>query len=231
MKISFFSSFLGLLFPAACFNCSLRISSGVLCDSCKQSLKFLTDICPVCGAYDYHDPCRVCLQNSFQFDQARSVFRFDAVIQKLIHDLKYDEMKRVAGLFGEFAEIYLHRFQPFASVDIIAPVPLHKVKKRARGFNQAQLLTAEISRRMDWRHEPNLIRRSRFTETQTMLGRVERQENVRAAFSLHPKIDVKNKNILIVDDVFTTGSTVNSISALLKSKEAERVFVLTIARA
>jgi len=84
---------------------------------------------------------------------------------------------------------------------------------------------------MNLRHEPNLVRRNRFTETQTKLGRKDRQKNVYGAFSLDPKQNIERKNILIVDDVFTTGATVNSISALLKQNGAGDVFVLTIARA
>ena len=84
---------------------------------------------------------------------------------------------------------------------------------------------------MNWLHTPNLILRNRFTQTQTKLGRKDRHKNVSGAFILNSKYDVRNKNILIVDDVFTTGATVNSISTILKDNEARNVFVLTIARA
>lgn len=230
MKNNIFSSLIDLLFPLTCYSCNVRISDGVICEKCLNSLEYLTDVCPVCGAYDQGKNCRICSGNEFQFDKAISVFQFDKMIQNLIHDLKYDEMTKVANLFGKLTEDYLRKFNPFESVDIVSPVPLHKVKKRARGFNQSQLLTAEISRRMNWQHEPNLIQRSRFTETQTKLGRTDRQKNVFGAFSLDPRQSIVHKNILIVDDVFTTGATVNSISSLLKQNGADQVFVLTIAR-
>ena len=145
--------------------------------------------------------------------------------------MKYDEMTKVAKFLGEQTVHYLNKLQPFDKIDLIAPVPLHKVRKRARGFNQAELLTCEISEQMNWLHVPHLTLRNRFTETQTKLGRKDRQKNVSGAFTLNINFDIQGKNILLVDDVFTTGATVNSISSLLKDNGASKVYVLTIARA
>ena len=222
---------LDLLFPRTCFSCNSRISNGIICKKCLNSLEYLTEICSVCGAEKLTNKCLICDVNDFQFDKARSVFHFNKIIQNLIHDLKYAELTKVAELLGELTEKYMKKFEPFSAIDLIVPVPLHSVRKRARGFNQSQFLTAEISKRMNLRHKPSLVRRNRFTETQTKLGRKDRQKNVYGAFSLDPKQNIERKNILIVDDVFTTGATVNSISALLKQNGAGDVFVLTIARA
>ena len=131
----------------------------------------------------------------------------------------------------EYVSEYLHLFQLFENVDIIAPVPLHLVKKRARGFNQAEFLSKEISIHMNCLHIPNLVLRNRFTDTQTKLNRKQRQENVSDAFTLNPKFEIQNKNILLIDDVFTTGATANSICKLLKKNHANKIYVLTIARA
>ncbi|MFC1898033.1 ComF family protein [Candidatus Cloacimonadota bacterium] len=225
------NSLLDLIFPRSCFSCNSRISDGFICNNCLTSLEFLIEICPICGAEKLSENCQICARNNFQFDRARSVYHFNKIIQNLIHNLKYDELTKVAELLGKLAEDYLRKSNPFSNVDLIAPVPLHSVKKRARGFNQSQLLTAVISQRMNWEHESNLIRRNRFTETQTKLGRTDRKKNVHGAFSLSPKLNINHKNILIVDDVFTTGATINSISTLLKQNGANKVFALTIARA
>ena len=191
----------------------------------------MAEICPVCGAEKQKKKCQICEGNNFQFDKARSVFHFNKIIQNLIHDLKYDEMTKVAKFLGEQTASYLNRMQPFDRVDLIAPVPLHKVRKRERCFNQSELLTQEISELMNWKHKPHLILRNRFTKTQTKLDRKDRQKNVSGAFTLNIKFDIQGKNILLVDDVFTTGATVNSISSLLKNNGAAKVYVLTIARA
>ena len=96
---------------------------------------------------------------------------------------------------------------------------------------QFEDLTKELAEKMNWQHVPNLVLRKKFTKTQTKLKRNQRQINVSGAFVLNPKFDVAQKNILIVDDVFTTGSTVNVISKLLKNNAVSKIYVLTIARA
>lgn len=227
------TAFIDLFFPRICFGCDIRLHAEekILCSNCESTLNFLIDVCEICGSPENPSACPVCNSNEFVFDKARSVFPFSATVQNLIHELKYNEMKRITKYLGEHVSKYLHNFQPFENIDIIVPVPLHKVKKRARGFNQSELLSKEISIHMNWLHIPNLVLRNRFTDTQTKLDRKQRQENVSGAFILNSKINIQNKNILIVDDVFTTGSTVNSICELLKKNHADRIFVLTIARA
>jgi ComF family protein len=226
-------AFVDLLFPKVCFGCDIRLQGKekILCSDCEGSLHFLTGVCEICGSPENPSDCPVCNSNKFVFDKARSVYIFSKTVQNLIHELKYNEMKRIAKYMGEYVSEYLHLFQPFGNVDIIAPVPLHMVKKRARGFNQAEFLSKEISRHVNWRHIPNLVLRNRFTDTQTKLNRKQRHENVSDAFTLSPKFEIQNKNILIVDDVFTTGATVNSICKLLKKNHAAKIYVLTIARA
>jgi ComF family protein len=225
--------FIDLLFPKVCFGCDIRLQGKekILCSDCEGSLQFLTGVCEICGSPENPSDCPVCNSNKFVFDKARSVYIFSKTVQNLIHELKYNEMKRIAKYMGEYVSEYLHLFQPFGNVDIIAPVPLHMVKKRARGFNQAEFLSKEISGHVNWLHIPKLVLRNRFTDTQTKLNRKQRQENVSDAFTLNPKFEIQNKNILIVDDVFTTGATVNSICKLLKKNHAAKIYVLTIARA
>ena len=230
----FWNPFIDLIFPKICLGCNCRLEKEqfFLCSECEALLEFLYgNVCEICGSVKLTNQCRSCETNTFSFDKARSVFHFNKVVQNLIHELKYSEMTKTAKYLGEFACEYLSKFQPFKNVDIIMPVPLHKVKKRARGFNQAEFLTKEIAEKMNWQHISNLILRKKFTKTQTKLKRKQRQVNVSGAFVLNPKFDVAKKNILIVDDVFTTGSTVNAISKLLKNNAVSKIYVLTIAKA
>ncbi len=232
-KISILQTFVGLLFPKICLSCDEHLldSEQYLCSHCSKSLNFLEDFCQICGAPKTTRECKVCQTNKFLFDKARSVFMFNKVVQNLIHEFKYNEMTRIAKFFGKLSQEYNEKFQPFDHIDFIAPVPLHKVKKRFRGFNQAEYITREISKNMDWEHLPNLIKRKRFTETQTKLNKEQRRKNVSFAFRINPKFEIKGKNILLVDDVFTTGATANSIAAALKEKQVNKVYVFTIARA
>ncbi len=232
--INFPNLIINLIFPKICLGCNCRLEKEqfFLCSECEATLEFLTgNICEICGSIKEANRCKTCETNTFSFDKACSVFHFNKVVQNLIHELKYSEMTKAAKYLGEFAVEYLCKFQPFKNVDIIMPVPLHKVKKRARGFNQAEFLTKEIAKKMNRQHIPNLVLRKKFTKTQTKLKKEQRQINVSKAFVLNPKFDVAQKNILIVDDVFTTGSTVNAISKLLKNNEVSKIYVLTIARA
>ncbi|MBN1948291.1 MAG: ComF family protein [Candidatus Cloacimonetes bacterium] len=194
-------------------------------------MNFIKDFCPVCGSPDSGNSCQLCSTGRFYFDGARSLFPYSMVVQNLLHNLKYNDFTGCARYLSKFIGNYLNEIEPFEDVDIITPVPLHKVKQRARGYNQSLLLACEVAR---WLPRPvikDLIKRTRFTGTQTRLNRSERQQNVRNAFSLNPKYSLEQKNILLIDDVFTTGATVNSISNLLKDNGINRIYVLTIARA
>lgn len=225
--------FIGLFFPKICLSCDERLTEDeqYLCSNCSKLLKFLEDICLICGAPKIEEKCRVCQTNKFLFDKARSVFMFNKVVQNMIHEFKYNEMTRIAKFFGKLSQEYIEKFQPFDHIDYIVPVPLHKVRKRSRGFNQAEYLAREISKNIKWKHLPRLIKRKRFTETQTKLNKEQRRKNVSLAFKINPKYDIKGKNILLVDDVFTTGATVNSITVALKKRQVNKVYVFTIGRA
>jgi len=226
-------TFIGLFLPRICLNCDKRLSESeyLICSDCFNSIKFLTEICPVCGVPKNETKCITCETNEFIFDKACSAFSYDEILQNLIHEFKYNEMTSIVKLLGKFSHEYLTRFQPFDHIDYIVPVPLHRVKKRSRGFNQSEYIAREISRSMNWKCLPGLIRRKKFTETQTKLNKQQRRINVSMAFKLNQKCDIKGKNILLVDDVFTTGSTVNSISTVLKDAQVKKVYVFTIARA
>ena len=232
-KTGVLQTFVGLFFPKICLSCDERLldSEQYLCPNCSNSLKFLEDICQICGASKTDDECKVCQTNEFLFDKARSVFMFNKVVQNMIHEFKYNEMTRIAKFFGKLSQEYIEKFQPFDHIDYIVPVPLHKVKKRSRGFNQAEYITREISKNLNWKHLPKLIKRKNFTKTQTKLNKDQRKKNVSLAFAINTKYDIKGKNILLVDDVFTTGATANSIVIALKEKQVNKVYVFTIARA
>jgi len=223
-----------LILPKTCLHCQIRIGKdeNFICKKCENSLEFLVEnICEFCGKPLENEKCKACNNEDFKFDKVRSVFPFNDILRNIIHSLKYEEMTSIGTFLGKFAAVYLKKFTPFERVDIIAPVPLHKVKKRIRGFNQSAYLSRKIAEEMNWDHIPKLVLRKKFTDSQTRLSAAGRQKNVSNAFLLNKKYEVKAKNILLIDDVFTTGSTVNSISKHLKERAANKVFVLTIARA
>jgi competence protein ComFC len=226
-------SALDLFFPPLCLSCSKRLKGNetVLCLTCLAKLEWLEGVCSVCGNEIKNKHCRYCSSQHIYFDKVRSLFHFNSVVQSLIHNLKYNETTIVSNFLKSYFEIYLNSYDPFEKIDLISPVPLHAVRKRARGYNQAELLSGKIAKILDTEHIPQLIKRKKYTKSQTQLNKAERDNNVESAFILNNKFDISNKNILLVDDVFTTGSTVNSISKLLKENNCNKVFVLSIAHA
>lgn len=229
----FISTFLDLLFPRLCYKCRTKLApeNDVLCNECSAHLHFLEKICPVCGEILSSGKCVKCGITDFHFDLARSLYNFDPLLQKLIHEFKYNEMTAISKFLAKEAAIYLDKYNPFSKIDYLVPIPLHRVKKRMRGFNQAELLTRHLAPLINCEHVPKLVVRNRFTTTQTKLNRSKRKQNVADAFMVNKRYIVKGKSILIMDDVFTTGATTNSISKMLKESGAAKVYVLTIARA
>jgi ComF family protein len=114
--------------------------------------------------------------------------------------------------------------------DAILPVPIHPKRLRWRGFNQAVILGREVGRQWQVPVDPFVLLRSRETSVQTELTEEERRQNVRRAFSVHPEKSIKGKNFLLVDDVYTSGATVNECSRTLLHAGAKKVYVLTLAR-
>ena len=226
--------FLDIVFPNICMSCGNKMDKDdrYICKNCKSHLIFLdTNICPVCGSKLLSDKCDVCAKSSFLFDKARSVYPMSDEIRNMIHNFKYKDLPKVGLFFVEMAGVYLKKNQEFMDTDFVVPVPLHKVKNRIRGFNQAEIIAKGIAKLMNVTFSKNIVLRKKFTETQTKLSRKERAKNVSNAFNIKNKEKLQNKNFIIIDDVFTTGSTVNAITQSLKDNGASKVYILTAARA
>lgn len=225
-----------LVFPRICFACSERVDDQdrFLCDKCKKELLPVGDLsCPVCGSFEtvnQHD-CSLCNSEEIHFDKCFSLMPYNDVVRTLIHELKYNEMTKVSDYLVDYSIRHIEAKMPFSDADFVCPVPLHKTKQRERGYNQAALLARRIAAHFKWQYEPDLVKRFRFTESQADLSPDQRKMNVNKAFSVKKKIPLRDKNILIVDDVFTTGATVNSISQVLKEHQVNKIYVLTVARA
>lgn len=229
-KPDLFNCFIDLIFPRICFFCNVR-STKMLCADCLEKLVFLNELCPICSSTVIDRVCQKCSEKNFVFDQLNSVFQYNKVIQKLIHDLKYHELKIVADYLAEHCLEFIERNDLYLDVDLVIPVPLHRTRYRARGYNQAEIISLPVAKFLNCDHNPKLVKRAHFTKTQTRLGRSDRQKNVAGAFRINPKYSVYGKRILVIDDVFTTGSTLNAISQILKESGTLSIRVLTIAHA
>jgi ComF family protein len=228
---------LDVIFPRACAGCGGRVDGEFLylCWNCLASIKLLTPpYCALCGDPVYGDlmgkySCSACLNKKPHFDCARSAAIYSGLIKEMILDFKYRDAVWLGPDLGKLMLACLRQNFNEANIDYITFVPLHKSKERTRTYNQALLLANEIAANIR-KKSVNCLGRVRATATQTHLTAAERAANVRNKFTFKANTALNGKSILLVDDVMTTGATVNECARVLKGAGAREVLVLTAAR-
>lgn len=224
---------IGLLYPKRikCCVCGSEAKEAV-CSSCLSQLEYIEGrVCLKCGKGidDEYDGniCPDCKRADKNFDMAFSCFEYKGMGKNVIHKLKYENCKEIAHTLSRL--MYQKIAEEGIRLDAVVPVPIHKSKEAIRGFNQAQLIAEEIATALGiplW----NCITRTKITTDQFKLDKVNRNLNVHNAFCINVLYNnVKNENILLVDDVYTTGSTVDECSRILKQQGVQRIFVITAA--
>ena len=209
--------------------------NGGFCGTCWSSLNFITKpYCRICCFEFSFDPgegndiCLKCSATPPAFDLARSVLRFDEHSKKLIHALKYHDSTFVAA---NFAKIIFNMHKDLvADADFIIPVPMHKWKRLFRLYNQSQILASEIAYLSGKKMVPDILLKTKHTKSQTGLSKKHREENLKGSINVMKNDKIKGSNIVLVDDVMTTGSTVHLCSQKLKKAGAKSVNVICIAR-
>ena len=216
-----------------------------LCQQCRYSITLIkSPFCRVCGLpfeskEGGNHTCGTCIQAPKQFDLARSCGVYSDGLKDLIHCFKYFQIPQLAKPLGVLlAWGFLKYFQD-RTIDMIIPVPLHPKRMRSRGFNQSYLLiqaaVKEWLKKVSVRELPDIatkkLVRIRATQPQTGLGRDLRRKNIRNAFAVNHFSSISKKSVLLVDDVYTTGATVDECARILKKKGVGRVDVLSLARA
>lgn len=172
--------------------------------------------------------CGACRQGETDFDLLRSFGAYDAELRALIVLLKYNGVRPLARPLGGWLALLARQNPALSEVEALVPVPLHPSRQRARGYNQAELLARELGRWAKLRVETGWLRRRRDTPSQTGLTPAQRIENVRGAFGVEAKLDTAR--ILLLDDVCTTGATLNACARALKQAGAGVVNAITLAR-
>lgn len=219
---------LDLIFPKKCVHCG---SFGeYLCKNCSLKIKLIDNfICPMCERASFDGRAHPACKTRFSLDGLVSFFKFDGPIKDAIHRLKYRPW------IGELASFMLNLTPPIKQNEfkdfVIIPVALHSTRERRRGFNQAGLLGKELALRLGLTFNDNLIKRVKNTKPQIELKGAERRENLKNAFAIYPNILISQyPNILLVDDVWTTGSTMRACANVLKRAGAKKVWAMTLAR-
>ncbi|MDD2445988.1 MAG: ComF family protein [Clostridia bacterium] len=235
MKIKKFSKIiLDIIYPTdiKCIFCGDeldRTNYECTCKSCLPKLPYNNkQICDCCGvSIDSVSPiCNECHSKNPPYYIARAPFEYADKIKNIINNFKYNNAKYLAKPLSQFMakEYYKHNF----NCQLIVFTPLSKEKLKERGYNQAELLANELAIILNLLIRKDIVIKVKKTLSQTTLNHAERKLNLENAFKIIDKKAVKNKNILLVDDVFTTGATITAISNLLK-KSGAKVYVLTIA--
>jgi len=235
--MGFLKSLLDLLLPSFCLACDRPLGPSpevLFCPDCRERLHSIrSPICPCCGRIylvapggDHH--CGVCLATPRHFSRARALFLYEDPLKEVVHRFKYQGKTACLPSFAAFAK-NLPQLVEVDGADWIVPVPLHPRRLRERGFNQALLLARAFFPK-DHRIAADLLVRSRPTEPQTSFNGTARRANLKKAFYVADPSAVAGKKILVVDDVFTTGTTVNECAGVLKRAGAAEVMALTLAR-
>ena len=236
-----------IFFPAGCRLCErllVQASTLPICAECLGSFAALGGAgCEKCGQPlatwsltgppDAHSAevllCPVCQERTYGFDRARSYALYQGAIVRAIMLLKFERMEPLGRWFGERLIEVAKR--EAIGVDIVVPVPLHRQRERERGYNQADLIAKPLARRLGLPYRAVLLTRTKPRPDKHILTFEERWDSVRGAFATRPGSKVDNLRVLLVDDVMTTGATLDAAARALRDAGAKSVIGLTVARA
>lgn len=230
---------LNLIYPAVCQICREERATkdeSYICTSCRKKVRVIEPpFCSKCGTPFEGDiggmfECSECKEVELKFDSARAAVRVNAFMLDVVHKYKYARWMWFEKFLGELLvqaaipELSKERW------DMIVPVPLHSLKKREREFNQADRLAKYLSSALHVPMNTKILKRVAPTQSQTRLTRQERTENVKKAFALREPLDLKGMNIILIDDILTTGATTSACAGILRKAGAAKIQVWTVAR-
>ncbi len=236
----FFNNLFYTIFPEICVYCNTPLKylqEKWLCKNCYEKIKFINSlICKRCGlplpdggAYCYN--CKTKKSRRWWVETIRGAVEYKEPVKSIIHKFKYNNKPYLKMLLVSLMVKYISMSQDFLNdVELICCVPVSRYKKFFRGYNQAELLAEEFSKIYNIPFVNNLLIRRKNTVSQFKLSREERLANVEDAFEIKDGFEIKNKNVLIIDDVCTTGETINQCAKVLIKAKAKKVKALVVAR-
>lgn len=220
------TAFCDYFLPRFCVSCSkkLDINEKVICNKCLTNISRATE-----------DRISFEYQKKFNKDKIISdffsmfIFEKDRELQNAIHELKYQNKFKVGIFLGELLAIELKICRPDWQFDIILPIPLHQLKKAERGYNQSYYISLGIKHILDKKVNTKSVKRTKYTQSQTKMNLIERKENISGAFQVKRKKMIEGKNILLIDDVITTGATITECGKILLDSGANKIYAASIA--
>ncbi len=229
------------VYPHKCPICNTIIlnSTDYICKNCRSQIYFnQPPYCKLCGVHlsNTKQLCKTCAEllstenYKFWYDKTVSYFIYKDTLRKILHIIKYkNDLKLTKYIGNKFAKM-VKNDKSISKIDYVTPVPLYFKKKLRRGFDQTEIFSKMISKETKIKLIPDLIYRKKNTIPQSELSRTKRAQNVKNAFAISKRYNIKYSNILLIDDIFTTGATVNECARLLKQNGANYILVVTLAR-
>lgn len=220
-----FEALFQLFFPHRCAACSnsLHWHEKVICFVCENNLPFT----------DFFEVQNNRVEQTFLGRievQAASLLYFESdLVKPMMHALKYQNRTQVAILFGEWIAKAIQNSKRFPRIDLVVPVPLHPKKEKLRGFNQSWIMAKRIAEKLNVASSKDALIRKEFTSTQTKKNRIERWQNVATVFDVKSNLALQGKNILLVDDVVTTGATAEACLQVLQKHNANKLCFVSAA--
>jgi ComF family protein len=228
---------LDLLFPPRCPVCDGLLETRELRSGSRVHGRCVQKLFPVCEPACFHcgrplreqerEYCDDCAARRSALVQGKSLFAYRGAVKQSMYRFKYGNRREYAAFFAGEAERRFGDWICDIGVQVIAPVPMYPRKERRRGYNQARLFAGELASRVQIACEPALIRRVRDTRPQKGLGAIEREKNLKNAFQVAENV-VKYKCVLLVDDIYTTGCTAETIAGELQRAGVEKIYVLSV---
>ncbi len=216
-----------ILLPRVCFGCNAQLSRGenILCAVCRHEMP-LTD-------YNFSDenPVDRVFYGRIPIKKAASFLFFtkNGIVKQLLHYLKYKNQEGVGAFLGDWCGAFMENEKDLKSVDVVVPVPLHVKKRKKRGYNQVTLFAKRISNALEAEYRDDILVKVNNTKTQTKKGRLLRWENAQEVFEVNTTVKKDFQHILLVDDVITTGATIEACAKKLHTLGNVSISVLSMA--
>lgn len=223
---------LDFIFPRHCPICEEVMSSGMLiCESCNAKTSRIREpVCKKCGKpieNERGEYCNDCMRKKHYFTQGKAVFVYAKGMRESLYRFKYSNKREYADFYAKEAADSYAKWIVDKEIEAIVPVPMFFWKRQLRGYNQAEVFAKALGKKVQIPVDNRLIKRNRNTIPQKMLNDIERKRNLKNAFQLVPNI-VKYKQVVLVDDIYTTGSTMDEIAEILLAADVKKIYYICI---
>jgi len=233
--MNFLKDIFNFILPPHCGVCKKPLESGekAVCDECFNSIwVIVSPFCKRCGRHTEKETvCNECIEHPHEFTIARALGKYEGVLRDLVHLFKYSRKISIGRKLGSKLGVILENDEFLSQADALVPVPLYHTKKRERGYNQSEILSYEISSHAGIPELNKVLYKIKPTKSQTELSIEERALNVKDAFRVNRTEQVSGKKLILVDDVFTTGATLDECARELYKAGASEVYAIVCARA